>query len=152
MPKWSDFETDAPELCATGRRLMYQQDPHASAFLATVDATGMPRVHPVFPVIAEGSLWLFIVNMSPKYSDLKYRSKFALHTFPVAGEEFHLRGNVMEITSHVQKSIVSAATNNRQGILEFEALFECNLVSALHTCWKNWGHESAWPEYDKWIA
>jgi hypothetical protein len=67
---WGEFETASPALAGTGLRLLYQGSDLASAFLATVAPDGGPRVHPVFPVVSGGQLWLFIVNMSPKYRDL----------------------------------------------------------------------------------
>ena len=67
---WKDLETTDKDLAAAGRRLLYQDPDIASAFLATVAPDGGPRVHPVFPVLALGELWLFVVNISPKYRDL----------------------------------------------------------------------------------
>ena len=154
MTTWSNLESDNPDLAAKGRKLLYQEDNYASAFLATAGSDCHPRVHPVFPVLSHGSLWLFIVNISPKYRDLKRNSKFALHSFPVpgGGEEFHILGRAEEITDPDQRVTISEATGNRQGTMDFESLFECKLTSVLHTHWDNWGTERAWPSYSKWIA
>lgn len=68
---WHHFESVSPLLAAAGKRVLYQGNANASAFLATVAPDHCPRVHPVFPVLAEGELWLFIVNMSPKLRDCR---------------------------------------------------------------------------------
>ena len=96
---WGEFETASPALAGTGLRLLYQGSDLASAFLATVAPDGGPRVHPVFPVVSGGQLWLFIVNMSPKYRDLVRNGRFALHLFPLpeGGEEFYVRGRAEPI-------------------------------------------------------
>jgi Pyridoxamine 5'-phosphate oxidase len=149
---WFHFESVRPELAAAGVRLLYQGNANASAFLATVASDGGPRVHPVFPVLAESELWLFIVNMSPKYRDLQTNTQVALHTLPTpqGGEEFHLRGEAEEIPEPAVKAKVVAATGGRQGAHPFEALFRVRIHSALHTVWENWGTAQTWPNYHKW--
>lgn len=154
MTSWSKFALQAPVLADAGRRLLYQDGDIANAFLATVAPDGGPRVHPICPVIAGDDLWLFIVNMSPKYRDLSRNGRFALHSLPTraGGEEFYLRGTATPIDDAGQKQIVVTATDGRQGAQDFEALFRCELASALHTHWDDWGTASAWPNYDKWVA
>ena len=149
---WGEFETASPALAGTGLRLLYQGSDLASAFLATVAPDGGPRVHPVFPVVSGGQLWLFIVNMSPKYRDLVRNGRFALHSFPLpeGGEEFYVRGRAEHIVDAAAKKKVVAATDGRQGNLDFEALFRCALQRVLHTKWKDWGTKSTWPSYTKW--
>ena len=102
---WSEFAGEAPELAQTGRELLYQGADVANAFLATVAPDGGPRLHPVCPVLAEGDLWLFIVNMSPKYRDLVRNGAYALHSMPTpaGGEEFYLRGAAEEIGETVTR-------------------------------------------------
>ena len=136
---WSEFASDSPDLADLGHTLLYQGSEIASAFLATVAPDRGPRVHPVFPVVALGDLWLFIVNMSPKYRDLDRNGLFALHTLPTinGGEEFYLRGIASEITDSATKDSVVSATNRRQGATDFEALFRYELKCVLHTKWEN---------------
>jgi hypothetical protein len=74
---WGAFAGESPELAGIGRELLYQGADHASAFLATVAADRGPRVTPVFPVLTEDELWLFIVNLSPKYGDLRRNGRSA---------------------------------------------------------------------------
>lgn len=152
--KWSDLESAEPKLASIGSQLLYQGNEIANAFLATVGLGSQPRVHPVCPILALGSLWLFIVNISPKYRDLRRQGQFALHSFPVpeGGEEFHIRGIAEEAVDLSKREAVSESTGNRQGMLEIESLFECRISSALTTRWENWGTEKAWPHYNKWLA
>jgi hypothetical protein len=152
--EWLDFRTGAPELAETGERLFFQGSEVAAAFLATVAPDRGPRVHPVFPVLALENLWLSIVNMSPKYPDLKRNEWFALHSLPTvgAGEEFYVRGHATEIVDLKMKKRVVRAVEGRQGSSDFEALFQCTLRSVLYTRWDHWGTEKAWPSYSKWEA
>ena len=151
---WDDFASESEELAATGIKLLYQGSDLASAFLATVAPDQGPRVHPIFPVVALGELWLLIVKMSPKYGDLRRNGTFALHTLPTSegGEEFHVRGTAVEIADPEVKQSVVDATEGRQGAHEFEMLFRCDLNSVLYTRWENWGSEDAWPSYTKWTS
>jgi len=150
--RWQDFEAAAPELAAAGRRLLYRGEEIASAFLATVAHDGGARVHPVSPVLAGGDLWLFVVDLSPKYRDLVANGRYALHTMltPEGGEEFYLRGRAEAVPGADARAPVIAATGGRQGHLDFEALFRCHVESVLHTRWENSGTPQAWPTYAKW--
>lgn len=155
---WSAFARTAPDLARIGERLFYQEDDIAMAYLATVAPDGGPRVHPVCPVITQSELALFIVNLSPKYRDLKRNGMYALHarqgsaTDASTNEEFHLRGSAQEISDPKVKGELVESLSGRQGTQEFEALFICTVTSALHTRWRNWGTEEAWPEFSKWVA
>src|SRR6202030_2230054 len=62
MATWNEFETDAPDIAAAGRQMLYQFGV-GLAFLATLRKDGAPRLHPVCPTIVDGHL-------------------YALHTFP----------------------------------------------------------------------
>jgi len=154
MKTWHEFGAESPELAAAGERLLYQGGDIASAYLATVAADGSPRVHPVFPVVADGQLWMFIVAMSPKYGDLCRDGRLALHSFPTGagGEEFYIRGRAEQVLDGELKHRVVNATGGRQGNAEFEVLFRCDIERVLYTRWDNWGTEAAWPNYSKWRA
>jgi hypothetical protein len=75
MSTWGSFAAAEPELAAfvAGRLLA------APAYLATVRASGAPRVHPVTPVITADGLFVFMEPTSPKGADLRERRHFALH-------------------------------------------------------------------------
>ncbi len=141
-------------MAAAGERLLYQNADVAGAYLATVAADGGPRLHPIFPVVAAGQLWMFIVAMSPKYGDLCRDGRMALHSLPTAGggEEFYLRGRAYAEEDAELKAQIVQATDARQGNADFEMLFRCELQHVLHTTWDNWGSAAAWPNYDKWRA
>ena len=51
----------------------------APSYLATVRASGAPRVHPVTPIITADGLYVFMEPTSPKGEDLRARRWFALH-------------------------------------------------------------------------
>ena len=56
MPRWEQFEQEAPALAESGRKLIYQV-PVGLGYLATVRPDGGPRVHPFCPVITGGGLY-----------------------------------------------------------------------------------------------
>ena len=72
---WGTFAAAAPELAAFAAARLRA----APAYLATVRADGIPRVHPVTPIFTEGALYLFMEPTSPKGADLRERHAFALH-------------------------------------------------------------------------
>ena len=75
MTTWGAFDAAEPELAAfVAERLLA-----APSYLATVRASGAPRVHPVTPILTEVGLYLFMEPTSPKGVDLRERGWFALH-------------------------------------------------------------------------
>jgi hypothetical protein len=75
MTTWGDFAAAEPALASfVGDRLRA-----APSYLATVRASGAPRVHPVTPIITTAGLYLFMEPASPKGRDLRERGSFALH-------------------------------------------------------------------------
>lgn len=97
MATWGEFADAAPELAPAGAGLLTQFGP-GLAFLATVDAAGAPRLHPVCPVVADGELWVFVITASPKCADLRRDGRYALHAFPPeeVDDEFVVRGSAVE--------------------------------------------------------
>jgi hypothetical protein len=72
---WRAFAGAEPELAAfVAERLRA-----APSYLATVRASGAPRVHPVTPIFTADGLYLFMEPRSPKGADLRQRGWFALH-------------------------------------------------------------------------
>ena len=155
MATWSEFEAAAPALAAMGRRLLYRDGPFAGAFLGTVRKDGGPRLHPIFPVLADGQLWALIVNMSYKYRDLQRDPRYALHTFAGTdgGDEFYIMGTANEVVDPKARARIRPVLEAAGGYLhDFEALFALDIERALHTTWENWGTAETWPRYDKWPA
>jgi hypothetical protein len=75
MTTWGVFAAAEPELAAfVAARLRA-----APSYLATVRASGAPRVHPVTPIVTADGLYLFMEPTSPKGADLRQRGWFALH-------------------------------------------------------------------------
>ena len=75
MTSWADVVAAEPELAAfVADRLRA-----APCYLATVRASGAPRVHPVTPIVTDDGLYVFMEPTSPKGVDLRERASFALH-------------------------------------------------------------------------
>ncbi|MEO8541494.1 MAG: pyridoxamine 5'-phosphate oxidase family protein, partial [bacterium] len=110
LTRWEGFAASAPEIASAGRRLL-SADGTGVAFLATVRRDGGPRVHPVAPVLAEGSLWVFVVNLGWKYHDLRRDGRYALHSSPTpaGGEEFYVTGSARESGDPGERAVVRAA-------------------------------------------
>jgi hypothetical protein len=75
MVSWGEFASAQPDLAAFGERLL-QPGP---AYLATLRANGVPRVHPVTPILSGEHLFLFMEPTSPKRRDLLDRGAYSLH-------------------------------------------------------------------------
>ena len=75
MTTWGAFAAAECELAAfVAERLRA-----APSYLATVRASGAPRVHPVTPIFTADGLYLFMDPTSPKGADLSERGWFAIH-------------------------------------------------------------------------
>lgn len=85
MLTWREFAEQAPDFAGPTARLLYQHGV-GLAYLATVDAAGAPRVHPVCPLLGGTGLHLFVIP-SPKQRDLLRDGRFALHSFPTDDDE-----------------------------------------------------------------
>ena len=97
MASWSDFAAADPTLAADIRALLQQYGP-GMAYLATVRASGGPRLHPVSPVITDTGLYCFIVD-SPKRADLERDGRYALHSYPPeeSDDEAYLSGHAVRV-------------------------------------------------------
>lgn len=73
---WGTFAAAEPELAAfvTARLAA------APASLASIQANGATRVHPVTPIISGDRLYLFMEPTSPMGADLRHRGWYALHS------------------------------------------------------------------------
>lgn len=78
MATWSEFEESAPEMAEAARALLAVPG-SGFGYLATVSAAGAPRIHPIMPVWAAGSMFAFI-EPSPKLRDLARDGRYALHS------------------------------------------------------------------------
>jgi hypothetical protein len=109
MASWRTFSLAAPELAAFGAALFNLRP----GYLATVDATGRPRVHPVTPIIGDDELYLFTEPTSPKGHDLVERGFYALHNGVPddsgSGGEFRLRGTAERVDDADERARAVAA-------------------------------------------
>jgi hypothetical protein len=105
---WQDLQEHEPELAAFGRRRFGSR----VAYLATVDAAGAPRVHPVTPIVTPQGLMVFMEPTSPKGHDLRRGSRYALHCSVEGddggGGEFRVRGAGREIDDPAVRAQVAA--------------------------------------------
>ncbi|MGH9216353.1 MAG: pyridoxamine 5'-phosphate oxidase [Acidimicrobiales bacterium] len=94
MAQWHSFAEAVPALAAFGQSCL--ERPPRVSYLGTVGADGLPRVHPVTPIVGDGRLFVFMEPTSPKGHDLRERLVFALHNGVPddegTGGEFFVRG------------------------------------------------------------
>lgn len=133
---WQDFADAAPELAAFGE----QRFKAAPAYLATVRANGLPRVHPVTPIIAEGHLLLFMEPTSPKGHDLQRGSGYALHAAVTdsggGAGEFAVTGHAVLTDDPVLREL---ATRYGYQPKDIYILFELSVESAFSTTYPDGG-------------
>ena len=111
MTTWGTFAAEEPELAAFVASLLQA----APAYLATVQASGAPRVHPVTPILTPEGLYLFMEPTSPKSVDVRVRKWFALHNGVPdnagSGGEAVVRGTGHFVDdAAVRASVVAAAS------------------------------------------
>lgn len=78
MATWNDLERLDPPFAEAARALLSVPG-FGLGYLATVAASGMPRIHPVTPVWAAGTMTVFVVP-SPKLDDLRRDGRYAMHS------------------------------------------------------------------------
>ncbi|MGH9032618.1 MAG: pyridoxamine 5'-phosphate oxidase family protein [Acidimicrobiia bacterium] len=109
MTSWAAFEAAAPEFGVAGRRLLAGSDGVPIAFLATVTRRGRPHLSPACPIFSGENLYLSAGAATPKVSDLRASSWYALHAFLAdSDEEFQVAGSALELNSEPERSRVHA--------------------------------------------
>src|SRR5262249_7147568 len=106
---WGAFAAVESELAAfVAERLRA-----APSYLATVRASGAPRVHPVTPIFTTDGLYLFMEPTSPKATDLRERGRFALHNGVPdnagTGGEASVTGPAHPVEDAAERATVAAA-------------------------------------------
>jgi hypothetical protein len=113
MAQWHSFARAAPALAAFG--LSCLERPPTVSYLGTIAADGLPRVHPVTPLVGGGRLFLFMEPTSPKVRDLRERRVFALHNGVPDGDgtggEFFVRGLAEPVEDPALRSVAAAAAS-----------------------------------------
>ena len=123
---WQDLQEQDPELARFGERRFESR----VAYLATVDAKGSPRVHPVTPIVTADGLMVFMEPTSPKGDDLRRGSRYALHCSVEddegGGGEFRLRGSAREVRDPIvrEQTADQAPYGPSQAHLLFELLVD----------------------------
>ena len=150
MATWNEFETDAPDIAAAGKQLLYQFGV-GLAFLATLRKDGAPRLHPVCPTVVDGHLYA-LIGPSPKRGDLKRDGRYALHTFPAAevDDEFLVTGRATfiddpAIADKVRNDLVARGMTSSADELPFEFQIE----RVMHAKYPG-GHGTWPPKYSIW--
>jgi len=149
--RWSEFEAESPALAEAGRALLYHHEV-GLGYLATVRADGGPRLHPVCPTLANGGLYVFIGNHSPKLRDLLRDGRYALHSFPIpeGDDEFYVTGRALRVDDAEVRRVVYDVYTATGAHTSDDTLFELLLERALHA---KYGPRPSWPPvYARWSA
>ncbi|MBV1877578.1 MAG: pyridoxamine 5'-phosphate oxidase family protein [Pseudomonadales bacterium] len=72
---WSVLSREAPQVAKFG----IQRIDGRVSYLATISAKGLPRIHPVTPVVGAGRCFIFCDPKSSKVKDLNLNPQFSLH-------------------------------------------------------------------------
>ena len=124
---WHELADQAPELAEFGARRLTGP---GVAYLATVDVTGAPRVHPVTPIVAQGRLFVFMEPTSPKGRDLERGSRYAMHGAVEdqdgGGGEFRVRGRGRKVDDPAAHALAAehASYQPAAGYVLFELLVD----------------------------
>jgi hypothetical protein len=133
---WQEFTRAAPELAAFGE----QRFKNGPAYLATVRPDGLPSVHPVTPIIAEGHLFLFMEPTSPKGRHLRRGSGYALHcsvSDNSGGEgEFYVMGHAVLTSDPAMRQLAARYGYQPKDIY---ILFELGVERAFSTIYPDGG-------------
>ena len=129
MTSWRDFEADAPDLAAAGRRALVR-DGINQGLLATVRGAQLPRIHPVYVEVVNGRLYTFVLR-SAKRRDLEGDGRYAFHAHqdPVVPTEFELRGRARFVENEAEREAAAAAWSFE--VDDGYGLFELGIESAL---------------------
>lgn len=157
MTSWADLERDAPELAVAGQRLL-EDAPGVPgvAFLATVNASGRPRMHPFIPAIVNGALWAFVIE-SPKQRDLErasaggaseQRGQFAIHARLGADDEQFLVSGLARRVDDLDARRQIAASMPYDDIDAGHILYRFEIDRAL---WTTWATPTS-PTHRSWVA
>jgi hypothetical protein len=151
MKRWSEFEAENAAMAEAGRELIYHHKV-GLGYLATVRPDGGPRLHPVCPTIANGGLYVFIGNKSPKLRDLLRDGRYALHSFPIpeGDDEFYVTGRAVREDDPAVRKIVYDVYTATGAHTSDDTLFELLLDRVLHS---KYGPRPSWPPvYTRWRA
>lgn len=109
MSDWATFAAAEPEMAEKGRALLYRRG-DGEGFLATIGATGIPRIHPLNVGVVDGRLLVFVQGQSAKARDLASNPRYALHApqDPARPHEFQVRGTARAVTDPAKRAAAAA--------------------------------------------
>jgi hypothetical protein len=142
MHTWGEFQQANPELAQFGASRLHGQ----VAYLGTINIRGLPRVHPVTPIIGHDRLFLFMEPTSPKGADLRRGSGYSLHSSvaDTAGSngEFQVAGYGRLIEEQEARRL--AARHAPYTPLDRYLLFELSVERAVRTLYTADGPQRTW--------
>lgn len=146
MATWAQFARAEPELAAYGWELLREDQGYA--YLASIAASGAPRVHPVVPFIADGSLYVAIVAGSPKARDLRRDGRYMLHaTVGDNDTEFAVRGAAREVIDLTQSTLLDRQELNVVDLHTESVLFALDIARVDAAIWDDGPpHRQTWRE------
>lgn len=149
MLGWKEFCVTTSGIADAGVRLLADND---VVFLATVSATGRPRIHPFVPRIVQQRMVAFIMDSSPKIKDLHHRRQYSIHTLPGSeDEEFFASGEAVCCDTETRfRDVAAKAMGFATGVDEHHILFEFKFDRALHTQWLDFGTPKHRPKRSQW--
>lgn len=116
-------------------------------YLATVRSDGSPRLHPVVPVLASGSVFVAIGSWSPKWRDLRREPRCVLHCLPGArDDEFVMRCRAHE-APHALDRVRAAASHL---IHDDDQIVEFDIERVDHGWWEHVGQPDTYSVRERW--
>ena len=147
--RWHDFEKVAPDISRIGKRLLYNPERGEVGILATVDATGRPRVAPVTPIFCGEGIYVLAGSHTPKVQHLENNGLYALHALVGADDlEFQIAGTSRRVESNAEHDAVVSAIP----FPSYDAsdpIYELLIERALSVTWPEpgtRGNKEAWSE------
>ena len=108
------------------------------AYLATIRNDGMPRAHPVTPVLGRGYCFIFVEPDSQKVRDLQSNGYFCLHCSmndsSGSSGEFQVTGIAEQVADPGLRKVAEGASSYRPSARSL--LFELRIVEVLSTSYR----------------
>lgn len=142
---WQKLEEESLQLAAFGKARL---DGKVS-YLATVQDSGWPRVHPVTPIIGNGKCFIFAEPDSSKVRDLKSNGRIALHCGMTdssgSSGEFKITGRAVLVKDDEIRAGAESICSYRPSASYL--LFELLLDEVVSTSWRG-----GRPDRRRWLA
>ena len=137
MVTWAKFAEEAPELAASGWRLL-EAGGVGIAYLATVARDGRPRMTAVCPIFSEENLYLSVGADTPKRFDLSRDGRYVLHApLGKSDEEFQVSGRATLVEDrHERRTVHGAIPFSFQAT---DPVFALKIDRCLWATWENAG-------------